>query len=317
MTDSLAQVDVTVVPRFANIATFMRSAHIPVSQGLDIAISGVPFDLGTAFRIGSRFGPSCVREQSRHVRRIHQTFGFSPFDLCKVADVGDAPVRSFSIGDSLSLIEAHFRKIKDLDIVPLTIGGDHTISLPILRGIVRDAPVGLIHIDAHSDTLDAIQGERYCNGTPFRRAVEEGLIDPKRFVQVGIRETLFDTDDHDWAKAAGIRMISMKEIDERGPADAVREIRSIISEEPAYLTLDIDSLDPSYAPGTGAVEPGGFTVREVETLLEGLMGVDLIGADLPEVSPLYDEGGRTGRVAATLAFDMLCLLAKARSRRKL
>ncbi|WP_244563787.1 agmatinase [Ensifer aridi] len=316
MSPSLTQTDVTVVPRFSNIATFMRSAHVPLSSELDIAISGVPFDLGTAFRIGSRFGPACVREQSRHVRRIHQTFGFSPFDLCRVADVGDAPVRSFSIRDSLALIEDHFRKIKDLEITPLTIGGDHTISLPILRGIVQHGPIGLIHIDAHSDTLDSIQGEQYCNGTPFRRAVEEGLVDPKRLVQIGIRETLFDKDDHDWAKANGIRMISMNEIDQRGLEAIVEETRSIVAERPCYLTLDIDSLDPSVAPGTGAVEPGGFTVREMERLLEGLMGVDLIGADIPEVSPLYDEGGRTGRVAATLAFDLLCLLAKAHAARQ-
>jgi guanidinopropionase len=316
MTVSLAQTDVTTVPRFSNIATFMRSAHAPISGGLDIAISGVPFDLGTAFRIGARFGPACVREQSRHVRRIHQTFGFSPFDLCQVADVGDAPVRSFSIRDSLALIESHFRKLRDLDIVSLAIGGDHTISLPALRGIVRDGPVGMIHIDAHSDTLDAIQGERYCNGTPFRRAVEEGLVDPKRFVQIGIRETLFDRDDHDWARTSGIRMISMRDVDLRGLIDVASEVRSIIGGVPAYLSLDIDSIDPSYAPGTGAVEPGGFTIREMGILLESFMGVDLIGGDLTEVSPLYDEGGRTGRVAAALAFDILCLLAKARSSRK-
>lgn len=316
MTDTPMQTDVTVVPRFSNIATFMRSSQMAISSDLDIGITGVPFDLGTAFRIGSRFGPACVREQSRHVRRIHQTFGFSPFDLCRVADVGDAPVRSFSIPDSLRLIESHFRKMSETNVVPLTIGGDHTISLPVLRGIVQNGPVGLIHIDAHSDTLDAIQGERYCNGTPFRRAVEEDLIDAKRFVQIGIRETLFDADDHDWAKANGIRMISMSDVDRRGIADVAAEVREIVGSAPCYLTLDIDSLDPSVAPGTGAVEPGGFTVREMEALLEGLMGVDLIGADIPEVSPLYDEGGRTGRVAATLAFDLLCLLAKARHNRR-
>lgn len=312
----LLQTDVTVVPRFANIATFMRSAYHPVSTELDIGITGVPFDLGTAFRIGSRFGPACVREQSRHVRRIHQTFGFSPFELCKVADVGDAPVRSFSIPDSLALIEQHFRAMNENGVVPLTIGGDHTISLPILRGIVTDGPVGLIHIDAHSDTLDSIQGERFCNGTPFRRAVEESLIDPKRFVQIGIRETLFDSDDHDWVKANGITMISMSDIDRRGIADVVAEVREIVGPRSCYLSLDIDSLDPSVAPGTGAVEPGGFSVREMEALLEGILGANLIGADIPEVSPLYDEGGRTGRVAATLAFDLLCLLAKALEARR-
>jgi guanidinopropionase len=312
MTERFCQTDVLAVPRFANIATFMRAAQSPISPGLDIAIAGVPFDLGTAFRIGSRFGPAAVREQSRHVRLIHSVLKISPFDLCRIADVGDAPVRSFSIPDSLALIESFFRSITDIGAAPLAIGGDHTITLPILRAIVRGGPVALVHIDAHSDTLDKIQNERLCNGTPFRRAVEEGLLDPKRCVQVGIRETLFASDDHDWAKASGITMIFMDEFNTRPLSDVVAQIRTIVGRSDAYLSLDIDSLDPSFAPGTGAVEPGGFTVREVQQLLIGLLGIRFIGADLPEVSPLYDEGGRTARVAASLAFDQLCLLAYGR-----
>jgi guanidinopropionase len=308
----LRQTNVLVVPRFANIATFMRAAQAPVAAGLDIAIAGVPFDLGTAFRIGARFGPASVREQSRHVRLIHPTLKFSPFDMCRIADVGDAPVRSFSIPESVRLIEEFFRSIADVGAMPLAIGGDHTITLPILRAIVRRPPIGLIHFDAHSDTLDTLQGERVFNGSPFRRAVEEGLLDPKRCVQVGIRETLFDRDDHDWARAAGITMIFMEEFNRRPIPEIIAQMRSVVGDGQAYLSLDIDSLDPGVAPGTGAVEPGGFSVREMQAMLVGLLGVRFVGADLPEVSPLYDENGRTARVAAALAFDQLCLLAHAR-----
>ncbi len=312
MSDNLQQTDVLTVPRFANIATFMRAANKPVDAGLDIAITGVPFDLGTAFRIGARFGPASIREQSRHVRLIHQTLGFSPFDLCRIADIGDSAVQSFSIPKSVGLIEGHFRAIADAGAVPLAIGGDHTITLPILRAIVRKSPIGLIHFDAHSDTLDTLQGERIFNGSPFRRAVEEGLLDPERCVQVGIRETLFDRDDHDWAKSVGITMIFMEEFNRRSVPEIIAQMRSIVGTGETYMSLDIDSLDPSVAPGTGAVEPGGFSVREMQAMLVGLLGVRFIGADLPEVSPLYDENGRTARVAAALAFDQLCLLAHAR-----
>jgi guanidinopropionase len=293
----------------------MRAAQAPLSSQIDIALIGVPFDLGTAFRIGSRFGPAAVREQSRHIRLIHPTLGFSPFDLCRVADIGDAPVKSFSITDSLRLVQEFFGKVRAADSVPLAIGGDHTITLPILRAIACDRPVGLIHFDAHSDTLNAIQGERFCNGTPFRRAVEEGLLDPKRCIQVGIRETLFDADDHDWAKSVGITMVSMDAFNSRSIPDVIAQIRRVVGDEDTYLSLDIDVMDPSVAPGTGAVEPGGFQVREMQQMLAGLLGVRLIGADLPEVSPLYDEAGRTARVAASLAFDQLCLLAHSRATR--
>jgi guanidinopropionase len=315
MTGELQQADVLTVPRFSNVATFMRAVQADVSQGIDIAMAGVPFDLGTSFRIGSRFGPAAVREQSRHIRLIHPTLKFSPFEICRVADVGDAPVNSFSIPKSLSLIESFFRIIHSANSIPLAVGGDHTITLPILRAVARDGPIGLVHFDAHSDTLDQIQGERFCNGTPFRRAVEEGLVDPKRCIQIGIRETLFSADDHDWAKNAGITMVHMDALYSRAIPDVTRQIRHIVGEQPTYLSLDIDVMDPSVAPGTGAVEPGGFQVREMQQMLDGLLGVDFIGADLPEVSPLYDEAGRTARVAANFVFDMLCLLASAHRRR--
>jgi guanidinopropionase len=313
MIEPLRQTDVLSVPRFSSIATFMRAAQAAVSPQVDIALVGVPFDLGTAFRIGSRFGPAAVREQSRHIRLIHPTLKFSPFELCRIADVGDAPVKSFSIAESLRLIEEFFRAIHESNAAPLSIGGDHTITLPILRAIARAGPVGLIHFDAHSDTLDSIQGERFCNGTPFRRAVEEGLIDPHRSIQLGIRETLFSADDHDWAKSVGITMIFMEAFNFRSIIDITAQIRRVVGDEKTYLSVDIDVMDPSVAPGTGAVEPGGFYVREMQQMLAGLLGIHFIGADLPEVSPLYDEGGRTARVAASLAFDQLCLLAHAKA----
>jgi guanidinopropionase len=305
------QYDVSTVPRFANLNPFMRATYQEDPTGLDIAMVGVPFDLGSSFRIGSRHGPAQMREMSRMIRQVHYPSMFEPFKRFKIADVGDAPVNSLDIQESLSSIEAFFQKIHSAGVLPLAAGGDHTITLPILRAIAKERPLSLVQIDAHSDTIDEMLGKKYANGTPIRRAIEEGLVDPKRTVQVGIRGTLFKADDLDWAKNQGITIFDMDDCAEMGLAKVINAIHTIVGEYPTYLTFDIDSLDPAFAPGAGGLEPGGFTVREAQQLLRGLKGIRFVGADINEVCPPLDPSGNTALVACHLMFEELCLLAAA------
>jgi len=316
MSDNLLQRDVGAIPRFSQTATFMRSVQREEPDGLDIALVGVPFDGGSSFRSGARHGPAQLREMSRLIRRVNYATGITPFDSCRVADVGDAPVNPLSIEDSLVSIEAFFERIAGSGALPLAAGGDHTITLPILRALVTANPVGLIQIDAHSDTLDIMMGQRYANGTPFRRAIEEGLLDPRSVIQIGIRGTLFDADEHVWARDNGITIIDIDAFYDLGVPGVLRRVFDLLEDRPAYLTFDIDALDPSCAPGTGSPEPGGLSVRDAQALLRGLAGLQLIGADVNELSPPLDPSGTTAIVAANLMFEELCLLAQAVKRRR-
>jgi guanidinopropionase len=216
--------------------------------------------------------------------------------------------------ESLELISGHFKGVREAGAVPLTVGGDHLITLPVLRGLVAQSPanqgpVGLIHFDAHSDTYDSFFGNRYNHGTPFRRAVEEGLLDPKRMVQIGLRGAISDAANYDFARANGIRLIFIEEFDERGPKEVMAEARAIAGDLPTYVSFDIDILDPSIAPGTGTPEIGGVTTREAQTMLRLLRGLDIIGADVVEVSPPFDPSGATALTAATIMFELLSVMA--------
>ncbi|MBK1840531.1 agmatinase [Azospirillum sp. YIM B02556] len=306
--------DSGIVPRFAGLPTFMR---LPVArpEEVDVALVGVPFDGGTTNRPGTRHGPREVRNQSSLVRRVHHVTGVSPFDLVRVADCGDAPINPLDLNESLESIGGFFDGIRRAGAAPLTVGGDHLITLPILRGLVTDGPVGLIHFDAHSDTYDNFFGNRYNHGTPFRRAVEEGLLDPKRMVQIGLRGAISDASNYDFARAAGIRLIFIEEFIERGPEDVMAEARAIVGDQATYLTFDIDVLDPSFAPGTGTPEIGGMSTREAQAMLRLARGLNLIGADLVEVSPPFDPSGLTAITASTLLFELLCILADSVARR--
>ncbi len=315
MTEDLVQRDVGTDPRFAQIGTFMRSAYLKEPDGLDIAMVGVPFDSGSSFRSGARHGPAQLREMSRLIRRVNYATQIAPFDMCRVADIGDAPVNPLNIEKSLASIREFFEKIIASGALPLAAGGDHTITLPILRALVTDEPVALVQIDAHSDTLDIMLGERYANGTPFRRAIEEDLLDPRYVIQIGIRGTLFDADEHAWAREKGITIIDIDEFYELGVNGVIRKIHDLLKDRPAYLTFDIDALDPSCAPGTGSPEPGGIGIREAQNLLRGMAGLHLIGADVNELSPPLDPGGSTAIVTANLMFEELCLLAQTVQRR--
>ncbi len=305
-------VDAAVVPRFAGVATFMRLPLVAGATGLDIALYGIPWDGGTTNRAGARHGPREVRNQSSLIRRVHHVSGIEPFSLARVADVGDVRVNPIDLADGLARIEAGVEAIVTAGALPLGIGGDHLTTLPVLRAVARHRPVGLIQFDAHSDTNDSyFGGNRYTHGTPFRRAVEEGLIDPKRTVQIGIRGSVYEPGEHDWARGQGMRVVYMEEVCARGPVEVMAEARRIVGDGPAYVTFDIDCIDPSMAPGTGTPEIGGLTSREAQHLVRLLDGVDIVGADVVEVSPPFDVAGLTALTAATIAFELLCVMAGA------
>jgi guanidinopropionase len=310
-------VDAAIVPRFGAIPTFMRLPHIPDPARVDIALIGVPWDGGTTNRAGARHGPREIRNMSSFMRKVHHVSRIAPYELARIADLGDAPVNPIDLGDSLARIERFFRTVHEAGAVPLSAGGDHLITLPILRAIARERPVGLIHFDAHSDTNDRYFGDnRYTHGTPFRRAVEEGLLDPKRTVQIGIRGSIYSAGDMDFAESSGMRVIYMEEFCRLGEEKVIAEARRVVGEEPAYVSFDVDGLDPVFAPGTGTPEIGGMTTREAQHVVRGLEGLNLVGGDVVEVSPPFDPSGNTALVGASFMFEIMCLLADAVARRK-
>jgi guanidinopropionase len=306
--------DAALVPRFAGIPTFMRLPAVTSPANVDIALVGVPFDGGTTNRAGTRHGPREIRNQSSLMRRVHHVSSIAPYDLVRVGDLGDCPVNPIDLMDALAKIEGFFADIRGAGAIPITAGGDHLISLPILRALAKGRPLGMIHFDAHSDTNDRYFGDNpYTHGTPFRRAVEEGLLDPKRVVQIGIRGSIYDPADYDFAKANGIRIVFIEEFAGRGPADVMAETREIVGDSPIYLSFDIDAIDPSMAPGTGTPEIGGITTREAQTMLRLLRGLAIAGADVVEVSPPFDLGGMTALAGATVMFELLCVMAEGRA----
>ncbi|MGN8116503.1 agmatinase [Labrys sp. 22185] len=276
---------------------------------IDIALVGIPFDGGATNRTGARHGPREIRNQSSLVRRVHHVTGVSPFDRIRAGDCGDAPINPLDLMASLESIEAFYAQIQAAGARPLTAGGDHLTTLPILRALAKQAPVGLVQFDAHSDTYDSFFGSRYNHGTPFRRAIEEGLVDPRRMIQIGIRGAISDAANYDFARAAGVRIVFIEEFMARGVADVMAEARAIIGDQPAYLSFDIDALDPSFAPGTGTPEIGGMSTREAQAMIRLMEGAHLVGADLVEVSPPLDPSGLTALTGATLMFELLCVMA--------
>ena len=303
-------VDASVVPRFGDIPTFMRLPHTRDPRGIDIALIGVPWDGGTTNRAGARHGPREIRNQSSLMRKVHHVSRLAPYDLAQVADLGDCPVNPIDLMDSLERIERFYERVHEAGALPLSAGGDHLITLPIMRAIARDRSLGMIHFDAHSDTNDRYFGDNlYTHGTPFRRAVEEGLLDPKRTVQIGIRGSIYGSSDMAFAEESGMRVIYMEEFTEIGPKAVIEEARRVTGDGPAYISFDVDGLDPAFAPGTGTPEIGGMTTREAQQVVRGLQGLDLVGGDVVEVAPPFDPGGSTALVGATFMFEILCLLA--------
>jgi guanidinopropionase len=312
----LAPLDSALVPRFAEPATFMRLPYAKDLAGLDIALVGIPFDLGSTNRNGARLGPAQIREMSRLIRKVNASSSIAPFDLCNVADVGDAPVNPLSLDDSINRITTFFQTLHRADVVPVSAGGDHTVTLPILRGIAGGAPLGCVHFDAHGDTLDELLGSRVNHATPFRRAVEEGLIDPRRTIQIGLRGTRYSDQDIQYGYDAGMRIVTMDDFEEMGRSAVIAEARRVVGDEPTYVTFDIDGLDPVYCIGTGAPEPGGLSMRDAQVMIRGLRGLHLVGGDVCEVSPPLDPTGHTALNGANLMFEILCVVAESVATRR-
>jgi guanidinopropionase len=295
----------------------LRAQRRENAQGLDIALAGVPFDYGTYGRPGSRLGPAQVREYAWVARPINFMTGVEPFALCRIADVGDAPIRSLDTEGSVADIQRFFEEIVAVGASPLAVGGDHTISLPILRAVAKRprGPVGLVHFDAHPDTHDASDGTRVNYATPFRRSAEEGLSDPKRHVMLGIRGMISARAPYDWARDQGITLLTADDVADAGPAAVVEKVRAVVGQGPVYITFDLDGLDPIYAPGTGMPEPGGLAMQDCQRILRGLRGLDIVGADVNEIAPPFDPSGLTAIVVNHLMFELLCLIAESRAAR--
>ncbi|GGX46226.1 guanidinobutyrase [Tateyamaria omphalii] len=295
--------------RFSGPNTFMRLPFANELQKLDVAVLGVPMDIGTSWRSGTRFGPKQVRSESAMIRPYNLQTGAAPFDSLQVADIGDLAINTFSLSDSLRIIAESYGAILNYDAVPLAIGGDHSITLPILRAIAkRHGPVALIHVDAHADVNDEMFGERETHGTVFRRAYEEELIQPSKVYQVGLRGTGYTAEDFTEAQGWGFQQFPAHELWGRDLSQLGAEIRRDIGNLPTYVTYDIDSLDPAYAPGTGTPEIGGLTTPQAMQLIRAFKGLNIVGCDLVEVSPPYDTSGNTALTGANILYELLCIL---------
>ncbi len=297
------------MPRFGGPVTFMRLPSQETAQGLDAAFIGVPFDIGTSNRPGARLAPRQMRDESRMLRPYNMATRAAPFDSLQVADIGDVPINTFNLQKSIAIIEGFYDDVLSRDCIPLTMGGDHTIALPILRALKKKhGRVGMIHVDAHADINDDMFGEPIAHGTPFRRAVEEGLLDSDRVVQIGLRGTGYAADDFNWPREQGFRVVQAEECWHRSLTPLMAEVFEKVSGGPVYLSFDIDGIDPAYAPGTGTVEIAGLTVPQSLEIIRGARGLDIVGCDLVEVSPPYDPSGNTALLGANLLYEMLCVL---------
>ncbi len=301
--------------RFSGPNTFMRLPQASSLDGLDVAILGVPMDIGTSWRSGTRFGPKQIRSESAMIRPYNMSNGAAPFDHLQIADIGDLAINTFSLADSLKIIKESYDGILAQGVVPVAMGGDHSITLPILRAMaVKHGPVALVHVDAHADVNDEMFGEKETHGTVFRRAYEEGLIVPDKTFQIGIRGSGYAASDFTEAQGWGFRQYPAWELWQQNLTEIGSLIRKTVDDQPVYITYDIDSLDPAYAPGTGTPEIAGLTTPQALQLIHALAGMNVVGCDLVEVSPPYDPSGNTALTAANLLFEMLCILPGVTSR---
>ena len=297
--------------RFTEIPTFFRVPLADSLEGLDIALVGLPYDGAVSNRPGARHGPRGVRDQSSMGRMTNHVTKVNPFNLCNIGDVGDVSLtRSMDVEDTFKEIETFYRHLSKANVAALTVGGDHSITYPILRGMRSARPLALVHIDAHMDCWDVYMGSKYHHGSQVRRSIEAGLVAPERTVMVGIRGPQNTSEGWDFVREKGIRVVYIEEFVELGVKGTVSEILRLVGDVPTYVSFDVDALDPVYAPGTGTPEIGGLTTREAVAILRGLRGLDWVGAEVTEVAPLLDQTGSTALVGASLMYEMLCHLAE-------
>jgi guanidinobutyrase len=297
------------MPRFAGPNTFMRLPSAEDAAGLDVAFIGIPMDIGTSWRPGTRFGPKAIRAESAMLRPYNMATRAAPFEHLHCADIGDVAINTFDLKDSVRRITGFYDEVLAHDVIPMTMGGDHTLALPVLRSIARKyGPVGLIHVDAHADINAHMFGEDIAHGTPFRRAYEEGLVDAPRVWQIGLRGTGYAADDFDEARGWGFHVVEVEKMWLKSLSGLAGEIKAAMGDAPVYISFDIDSLDPAFAPGTGTPEICGLTPPQAVELIRGLAGVNIVGCDLVEVSPPYDPSGNTALLGANLLYEMLCVL---------
>ncbi|GAB4391001.1 agmatinase [Albidovulum sp.] len=317
MSDSFFQpVSGMQMPRFAGIATFMRLPHVPLDHPrageVQIGLVGLPWDGGVTNRPGPRHGPRQLRDQSTMIRAGHPVTGLRPFEAARCADLGDVGPNPVDNPDTLARFESFFADLSARAIRPLAAGGDHLCTLGALRGLAKGGALGLVHFDSHTDLYPPyFGGTALTHGNPFRAAVEEGLLDPRRMVQIGIRGSQYDRSDLDFARANGIRVVPIEEFFARGIADVMAEAREIVGDRPAYLSYDIDFVDPSVAPGTGTPEWGGPNAFEAMQVVRECDGLNIVAADLVEVSPPLDPSGGTAWLGASLMFEILCVMVAA------
>lgn len=309
MTDFNQPLSGNTMPRFGGPVTMMRLPSQETAAGLDAAFVGVPMDIGTTNRPGTRLGPRQIRDESRMLRPYNMATGAAPYDSLQVADIGDVPVSPVNLQRNVEIIRDFHAGILGHGCVPLTLGGDHTLTLAALRAMkAHHGPVGLIHVDAHADVNDRMFGEEIAHGTVFRRAVDEGLLDCDRVAQIGVRGTGYTAEDFNWSRQQGFRVVQIEECWHRSLTPLMEEIRPKVDGGPVYISFDIDSLDPGYAPGTGTAEIAGLTPPQALEIIRGARGLEIVGADLVEVSPPYDTTGNTALLGANLLFELLCIL---------
>ena len=308
--DGYKPIDPREFARFSGIKTFMRLPHIKTTEGVDIAIVGVPFDTGASYRVGARFGPEAIRIASALLRHHNEVLDVSIFDYCSIVDYGDLPVNPGYIEDSYKMIEEGLLPILEAGIIPMLLGGDHSVTLPELRAMAKiHGPVALIHFDAHTDTGDKRFGRKYWHGSPFRRAVEEELILVDHSIQLGMRGSTYSRDSLNDSRNLGFDLVTSVEVQEIGIDSLTQRIRDRVRDSKTFVTFDIDFVDPAYAPGTGTPEVGGFTSREALRFVRGMKGLNLIGFDIVEILPQYDPAQITALLAANIAYEFISLIA--------